>query len=66
VKDLLAGHVITPEDVRRIRIGIELVLKYFDQVVDRCVTQTIKRGMSVHWDIIIESKAVAMNNVSYG
>lgn len=65
MKDLLAGHVITPEDVRRIRIGIELVLKYFDQVVDRCVTQTIKRGMSVHWDIVIESKALVWKTTAF-
>jgi len=46
VKDLPADHGITPEDICRIRPGMGLAPKYLDQVVDRPLSQAVKRGMS--------------------
>ena len=58
VKDLPAGHVITPEDIRRIRPGMGLAPKFFDQVVGSRLSQAVKRGMSIQWDTMIDSKAL--------
>jgi len=58
VKDLPANHGITPEDIRRILPGTGLAPKYFDQVVDRPLSQAVKRGMSIQWDTMIDSKAL--------
>lgn len=56
VKDLPAGHVITPEDIRRIRPGMGLAPKYFDQVVGQRLSQAVNRGMPVHRDNLIDSR----------
>ncbi len=53
VKDLPAGHVITPEDIRRIRPGMGLAPKYFDQVVGSRLSQAVKRGTPVNWDSMV-------------
>jgi N-acetylneuraminate synthase len=54
VKDLPAGHIIGPDDIRRIRPGMGLAPKYFDQVVGKQVTQDVKRGIPVELDLIID------------
>jgi N-acetylneuraminate synthase len=56
VKDLPAGHVITPEDIRRIRPGMGLAPKYFDQVVGQRLSQAVNWGMPVNWDIMMPSQ----------
>jgi sialic acid synthase SpsE len=56
VKDLPAGHRITPEDIRRIRPGMGLALKYFDQVVGSRLSQAVKRGTPVNWDSIVSNE----------
>lgn len=53
VKDLPAGHGITPEDIRRIRPGMGLAPKYFDQVVGSRLSQAVKRGTPVNWDSMV-------------
>jgi pseudaminic acid synthase len=47
VKNLQAGHVIGPEDIRRIRPGMGLAPKYFDVVVGRVLTDDVMRGDAV-------------------
>jgi N-acetylneuraminate synthase len=49
VKDLPAGHIIGPDDIRRIRPGMGLAPKYFDQVVGQRLSQAVNRGMPVRW-----------------
>lgn len=50
VKDLKAGTVIGPEDIRRIRPGHGLAPKFLDKVVGRVVVDDVKRGMPVSWE----------------
>lgn len=52
VKDLPAGHQITPDDVRRIRPGFGLPPKYFDDVVGRTLTAAVDFGTPVSWDVL--------------
>jgi hypothetical protein len=47
VKNLQAGHVIGPEDIRRIRPGMGLAPKYFDVVVGRVLAEDVMRGDAV-------------------
>lgn len=49
VKDLPAGHVIQPGDIRRIRPGMGLAPKYFDEVVGKKLKVAIKTGAPVGW-----------------
>jgi len=58
VKDLPAGHIIRPEDIRRIRPGMGLPPKYFDQVVGQRLSQAVKRGMPVHGDDLMNRETV--------
>lgn len=47
VRDLPAGHTITPDDIRRIRPGHGLPPKYFDHVVGKKTKVEIQKGMPV-------------------
>ena len=51
VRDLPAGRVIEPGDIRRIRPGMGLPPKYFDEVVGKQVKSDVKAGLAVDWDI---------------
>jgi N-acetylneuraminate synthase len=51
VKDLPAGHVIEPGDIRRIRPRMGLAPKWFDEVVVKQVKSDVKAGLAVDWDI---------------
>jgi pseudaminic acid synthase len=53
VKDLPAGHVIGPGDIRRIRPGMGLAPKYFDKVQGMKLSKSVKRGMPVHMKDLI-------------
>jgi N-acetylneuraminate synthase len=44
VKDLPAGHVIGPEDIRRIRPGMGLAPKYFDSLIGRRLNTDVRVG----------------------
>ena len=52
VKDLPAGHVIEPGDIRRIRPGIGLAPKYFDEVVGKRLESAVKAGTAVSLALI--------------
>lgn len=49
VRDLPAGAVISPNDVRRIRPGMGLAPKYHDDVVGCMVVRNVERGEPVDW-----------------
>jgi pseudaminic acid synthase len=51
VKDLTAGHVIVPEDVRRIRPGMGLTPKYFDEIIGKKLKVSVKRGTPTSWEV---------------
>jgi pseudaminic acid synthase len=52
VKDLPAGHVIGPEDIRRIRPGMGLPPKDVGRIIGRKVSQDVKKGTPVTWSIV--------------
>lgn len=52
VRDLPAGTVIGPEDVRRIRPGMGLAPKYYDAVVGSRVARDVDRGEAVQWSTL--------------
>ena len=51
VRDLPAGAVVTPEDIRRIRPGMGLTPKYFDELVGRRLKTAVTRGMATAWEV---------------
>lgn len=54
VKDLPAGHVIGPDDIRRIRPGMGLAPKYFDESVGSVLKVAVQRGTPASWDVVDE------------
>jgi N-acetylneuraminate synthase len=52
VRDLPVGAVIGPGDVRRIRPGMGLSPKYYDDVVGKTVVSPIARGDAVTWQVL--------------
>jgi N-acetylneuraminate synthase len=49
VRDIQAGEVFTPENVRSIRPGQGLPPKYLDQILGRRAVQDIPRGTPLRW-----------------
>ena len=54
VRDLPAGSVIGPEDIRRIRPGMGLAPKYFDELLGKKLKVAVKRGMPTSWGLFDE------------
>lgn len=52
VRDLPAGAIIGPEDIRRIRPGMGLAPKYFDQILGRKLKVAVNRGTATSWDLL--------------
>jgi len=52
VKDMHQGEIITTNHIRRIRPGLGLEPKYFDEIVGKTVLQDVKRGTATRWDLI--------------
>ena len=52
VKDLKLGHVITKNDIRRIRPGHGLPPKYFDELLGQTLSEDVHRGQPVKWNLI--------------
>lgn len=51
VRDLPAGSVIGPLDIRRIRPGMGLAPKYFDELLGKTLKVAVQRGASTSWDL---------------
>jgi pseudaminic acid synthase len=54
VRDLPAGMVIGPEDIRRIRPGMGLAPRYFDDIVGRKLKVAVTRGTATRWELFEE------------
>jgi pseudaminic acid synthase len=54
VRDLPAGAVVGPEDIRRIRPGMGLPPKYFDALIGRRLRVSVTRGTPTSWDQLDE------------
>ena len=59
VKDLPAGHLIGPEDVRRIRPGMGLAPKFYEEVVGRRLSRSVKLGTPVRLDNLVDAASSA-------
>ncbi|MFA6294249.1 MAG: pseudaminic acid synthase, partial [Victivallales bacterium] len=53
VKDLKAGEKLTRDNVRAIRPGFGLPIKYLEEVLGMSVNQDVKRGTALKWEIIL-------------
>lgn len=51
VRDLPAGVVVGPTDIRRIRPGMGLAPKHFDQIVGRRLRVAVTRGTPTSWNL---------------
>ena len=50
IKDLKAGHIITENDIKRIRPGYGISPKHFSTVIGKAVKKSVKRGEPVTWE----------------
>ncbi len=50
VKDLPAGAIVGPHDIRRIRPGMGLPPKHFDQIVGQRLNRAVKAGTATNWN----------------
>lgn len=54
VRDMQVGEVIAASDIRRIRPGVGLAPKYFDQLVGKRLKKDVTYGTPTSWDLIDE------------
>jgi len=52
VRDMKAGEIFTPENVRTIRPGYGLPPKYLSEIIGRRAVHEIKRGTPIRLDLI--------------
>jgi len=52
VKDIEIGEQFTKENIRRIRPGFGLSPKYFDKVIGRSASVSIKKGQPINWSLM--------------
>ena len=51
-KDLTAGSVLTPENLRCVRPGFGLPPKFYDTLIGRSVKADVKMGTPMSWDLL--------------
>lgn len=51
-EDMKAGDVLTEKNLRRIRPGLGLPPKFYDELLGRRVTRDVAKGTPVSWDIV--------------
>ena len=54
VRDLKEGHIIQGSDIRRIRPGMGLPPKYFDEILGKRLTKAVERGTPVSWSLFTD------------
>lgn len=54
VRDLPEGSVIGPKDIRRIRPGMGLAPKYYDELLGKRLKVAVERGTATHWGFFDE------------
>jgi pseudaminic acid synthase len=52
VKDMKAGDVLTKENLRAIRPGLGLPIKYINMLLGKTVIKDLQRGTALAWDLI--------------
>jgi N-acetylneuraminate synthase len=56
-EDMKAGDVLTPKNLRRIRPGHGLAPKYYDLLLGKSVTQYVKAGTPMSWDLVFSKSS---------
>jgi pseudaminic acid synthase len=56
VRDLPAGSVIGPDDIRRIRPGLGLAPRHFDELLGKKLNVAVERGLPTNWDLFDKKK----------
>lgn len=51
-KDMQAGDVLTPDNLRIIRPGFGLESKYYDVLLGKKINKDVKKGIPLSWDLI--------------
>ena len=51
-EDLMAGDILNSTNLRRIRPGLGLPPKYYDMVLGKTVSQDVKKGTPMSWDLL--------------
>ena len=54
VRDLPAGSIIGPNDIRRIRPGMGLAPKHFNKLLGKRLKVAVHRGTATRWDLLDE------------
>lgn len=54
VRDLAAGAIIGPEDIRRIRPGYGLAPKHYDELLGKRLKVAVEKGTATNWDFFDE------------
>lgn len=54
VKDMAAGDVLTPENLRAIRPGLGLAPQYYELLLGRRITRAAAKGTPLSWDLVLE------------
>lgn len=52
VKDMKAGDIFTPQNIRAIRPGFGLPPKFIDFLIQKKANQDIKRGTPLTWEVL--------------
>lgn len=53
-KDVLAGEVLTPENVRVVRPGMGLAPKYYEFILGKRIKQDAALGTALNWDLLLD------------
>ncbi len=51
-QDMKAGDVFTPENLKALRPGKGLAPKYYDLIIGKKISQRVKKGTPLRWDLI--------------
>jgi len=52
IKDLLRGDEFTSKNIKRIRPGLGLPPKYYEEVIGKKAKKDLKKGMALEWSVI--------------
>ena len=52
VRDMNAGEILTPDNLRAIRPGLGLPTKYYSTLLGKCINQAVRRGTPFDWKLI--------------
>ena len=51
VKDIAAGEILTPDNIRSIRPGDGLHTKHYEEILGKRAIQDLKKGTPLQWNL---------------